>query len=57
MGHGQRERCIEFIRNKNGQRNWKDVKIMIFDAPQATDKPYSQRLLMLQQSTKYDNSV
>jgi hypothetical protein len=51
MGHNNRERCVQFIRTPKDKRDWSDVKIMIFDAPQATDKPYDQRLNFLQQRT------
>jgi hypothetical protein len=53
MGHGKQQQCINFIRESNETRSWKDVKIMVFDAPQATDKPYSQRLELLEKSTYY----
>jgi hypothetical protein len=53
MGHNTRQKCIEFIQSKNENRNWKDVKIMVFDAPQSTDKPYSQRLSILQSSKSH----
>jgi hypothetical protein len=52
MPHGSKKDCIDFIRQKDALRNWKNVKITAFDAPQATDKPYSQRLQYLEQSTK-----
>jgi hypothetical protein len=48
MGYNSHLRCEEFIRNKD--RNWQDVKIMVFDAPQSA-KPYAERLKELQQST------
>jgi hypothetical protein len=51
MGYNNKQECIDFVQTSESQRNWKDVKIMIFDAPQSTDKPYSQRLELLQKST------
>jgi hypothetical protein len=50
MGHNKRQQCVEFVQTKDELRNWKDIRIMIFDAPQSTDKPYSQRLELLKQS-------
>jgi hypothetical protein len=51
LGHNQRQDSVTFLQTPSIQRDWKNVKIMIFDTPQATDKPYSQRLEMIQQST------
>jgi hypothetical protein len=51
MGYSGKEQCIQFLRTPNEKKNWDDVKIIIFDAPQAADKPYSQRLELLKQST------
>jgi hypothetical protein len=45
-----REQSIRFLREKASQRNWKDVKIVAFDAPQVSDSPYVERLKLLQQS-------
>jgi hypothetical protein len=50
MGYNNREQCIKFLRSSYSKRDWKGVKILIFDAPGATDKPYSQRLELLQES-------
>jgi hypothetical protein len=47
--NGDREKCNEFLLATDEKRNWKDIKITIFDAPQATDKPYSTRLELLHQ--------
>jgi hypothetical protein len=49
MGYNNLNSCAEFFRTKN-ERNWKDVRIKVFDAPNAVDKPYRQRLELLQQS-------
>jgi hypothetical protein len=35
------------------EKSWKEVKIMVFDAPQLTDKPYVQRLEYLDQSKSF----
>jgi hypothetical protein len=40
---------ISFLKDSN--REWKGVKIHIFDAPQALTNAYSERLSLLQQST------
>jgi ATP-dependent DNA ligase len=48
MGYNNREQCLQFIRAQNA--NWSNVKIMVFDTPQVADKPYSERLEILQQS-------
>jgi hypothetical protein len=50
MGVGRREQCNKFVTQREGIRDWKDVKIMIFDAPQAIDKTYSERLQLLKYS-------
>jgi hypothetical protein len=50
MGYNNRQKCIEFLQASEEKRDWSSVRIMIFDAPQATDKPYSQRLELLRQS-------
>jgi hypothetical protein len=52
MGYNNREKCVQFLHSTNAERDWKDVKIMIFDSPQVADKPYSQRLAFLQQGNK-----
>jgi hypothetical protein len=49
MGHYSRQKCIDFIRTTK-PRDWKGVEVIAFDAPQATDKPYSDRLKLLQES-------
>ena len=49
MGVGKREQCNKFV-TQRGIRDWKNVKIMIFDAPQAIDKAYSERLQLLKYS-------
>ena len=49
MGSNNYVQCINFL--KNAERDWTNAKIIVFDAPQATDIPYSQRLNMLHQST------
>jgi DNA ligase-1 len=49
MGYNNRQQCVEFLTTMV-TRNWKSVKIMVFDAPQATDKSYAQRLELLRQS-------
>jgi hypothetical protein len=48
MGYNKRDRCVQFL--ADNKRNWNHVKIIAFDAPQATDKPYIQRLELLQKS-------
>jgi hypothetical protein len=50
MGYNNVERCIQFLRTKSNNRNWKEAKIIIFDSPGATDKPYYERLNLLQNS-------
>jgi hypothetical protein len=52
MGYNNREQCIKFIKSPDNQKNWNGVKILVFDAPLATEKPYFQRLEQLQQSTR-----
>jgi hypothetical protein len=44
MGYNNRQKCVDFLNTRSEYRNWEDVKIILFDAPQATDKPYTQRL-------------
>jgi hypothetical protein len=51
MGHGNRDQCVDFIKQED--RNWNSIKILIFDAPQETDVPYSKRLKLLEQRTFY----
>jgi hypothetical protein len=53
MGYNQREKCDQFLQAET--KNWKEVKIMIFDAPQVKDKPYAERLEYLKKSTLYRN--
>jgi hypothetical protein len=50
---GNRQHCVTFLTTPDTAKNWKDVKIIVYDAPQMTDKPYSQRLQMLQSSKIY----
>jgi hypothetical protein len=50
MGYNNKERCVKFLHSNPENRNWEDVKIIAFDAPQVTDKPYSERLALLNQS-------
>jgi hypothetical protein len=47
MGYNNLKKCEAFIHSNEGQKNWNDVKIIAFDAPQATDIPYAQRLELL----------
>jgi hypothetical protein len=54
MGYNRRNKCVEFLTKKEA-RNWNDVKIIVFDAPQAIDKPYEQRLNILQQRTQLES--
>jgi hypothetical protein len=49
MGINNYVQCINFL--KNAERDWTNAKIIVFDAPQATDIPYSQRLNILHQGT------
>jgi hypothetical protein len=53
MGYNNLDRCVDFLQKPAEQRNWQDVKIFIFDAPQATEKSYVQRLQMLHTSTVF----
>jgi hypothetical protein len=50
MGANNRQQCIKFLQTKENDRKWKNISIMIFDAPQVADKPYAQRLEYLKQS-------
>jgi hypothetical protein len=49
MGHNSRQRCVEFV--NNNEEDWGDVKIVVFDTPFETDKPYSERFAILKQRT------
>jgi hypothetical protein len=49
MGPNNRDRCIQFLQ-ADERRNWKEAKIILFDAPKDADKPYSKRLELLRQS-------
>jgi hypothetical protein len=51
MGYNKLDKCIQFLQTVPSQRDWRGVKILIFDAPQSMDKPYSGRLDILKQST------
>jgi hypothetical protein len=48
MGYNTRQLAVDFVQNPI---DWTNVKIIAFDAPQAIDKPYSERLNILKQST------
>jgi hypothetical protein len=48
MGYNNRQKCIDFLKKK--QKDWSDVKIIVFDSPQEIDKPFSERLNILNQS-------
>jgi hypothetical protein len=48
MGHNTHQMCIDFLKKK--QKDWSDVKIIVFDSPQEIDKPFSERLNILNQS-------
>jgi hypothetical protein len=50
MGHNNSQQCINFLTTVSQKRNWKDVKIQVFDLPKATDEPYGKRLEALQDS-------
>jgi hypothetical protein len=50
MVYNNSQQYADFLQAKYDNRKWNEVKIMIFDAPQAMDLPYSQRLDILQQS-------
>jgi DNA ligase-1 len=50
MGYNEKQQCIDFVQTRDEKLNWEDVKIMIFDAPQAPDQPYYQRLDLLRKS-------
>jgi hypothetical protein len=52
MGYNSREKCEWFV-EKPTDEGWKDVKIIAFEAPQAKDKPYSERLNLLRQSNLF----
>jgi DNA ligase-1 len=54
MGYNSRDRCLEFLESSPETHNWNEVKILIFDTPEATDKPYSQRLDFLRRSNSGD---
>jgi hypothetical protein len=45
MGYGKREECIQLLKNK--KQDWKNVKIIAFDAPQMGDTSYTERLAFL----------
>jgi DNA ligase-1 len=47
LGYNKREDCAIFLKNK--QRNWNNVKIIVFDVPTEMDKPYSARLDLIRQ--------
>jgi hypothetical protein len=49
MGYNNRDKCVQFLQADSNKRNWSTVKIIAFDAPQATDKSYTQRLELLKQ--------
>jgi hypothetical protein len=51
LGQQRKQESLNFL--KSSQQNWKDVKIVVYDAPQAMDKSYTERLSILLQSTVY----
>jgi hypothetical protein len=55
MGYNKQHQCQEFLMKE--ERNWKEVKIVAFDAPQMTDKPYSERLAYLRQNIVQNHSI
>jgi ATP-dependent DNA ligase len=48
MGPNKYDLCVNFLVVE--VKNWSSVKIMVFDAPQATDLSYANRLEQLKQS-------
>jgi hypothetical protein len=50
LGENSRDKGYEFLL-QSPKRNWKDAKIIVFDALQIPDKPYSHRIELLKQST------
>jgi hypothetical protein len=52
MGPNKRNDCIPFLKGK--MDDWTNVKIMIFDAPNAMDRPYSERIRLIQSGTYID---
>jgi hypothetical protein len=54
MGYNKLQQCIDFLQTGH-VASWKDVRIIIFDAPQSMDKTYAQRLETLRQSTYSDS--
>jgi hypothetical protein len=57
MGYNSRNQVIQFMKTNQAERDWKNVKIIIFDAPQATDNSYAQRLELLKQSKLQGNAL
>jgi hypothetical protein len=47
MGPNNRSKSVDFLRDQ--YRDWRSVKIIAFDAPQARDQAYTQRLEILKQ--------
>ena len=47
MGLNKKKECVELIKTRSG--NWKDVKIIAFDAPQDSTLTYQERYQQLVQ--------
>jgi hypothetical protein len=55
-GPNKVDQCIHLV-TSNAENSWKDTKIIMFDAPQATDKPYIQRLELLEKSKSLSSRI
>jgi DNA ligase-1 len=55
MGYNNKVKCIEFL--KAPVKDWSQAKIMIFDAPQEVDQPYSARINNLEHTIPSSHSI